>query len=244
MKENAYDNDSFFEKYSRMTRSEKGLEGAGEWPALKRLLPDFKGKRVLDMGCGYGWHCAYAAGQGAEYVLGIDLSEKMLACARTINAAPQIVYRRCAIEDLSFTAESFDAVISSLVLHYVESFPDVARKTAAWLTRGGDFVFSVEHPIFTAEGPQKWQLNARGEHMYWPVDRYFEEGVRQAVFLGEYVTKYHKTLATYLNGLLDAGFEIVRVCEPVPGEELLAADPDARDELRRPQMLLIAARKK
>ena len=57
MKENAYDNDSFFEKYSRMTRSEKGLEGAGEWPALKRLLPDFRGKRVLDMGCGYGWHC-------------------------------------------------------------------------------------------------------------------------------------------------------------------------------------------
>lgn len=60
----------------------------------------------------------------------------------------------------------------------------------------------------------------------------------------QYVTKYHKTLATYLNGLLDAGFEIMRVCEPVPGEELLAADPDARDELRRPQMLLIAARKK
>ena len=199
MKENAYDNDSFFEKYSRMTRSEKGLEGAGEWPALKRLLPDFKGKRVLDMGCGYGWHCAYAAGQGAEYVLGIDLSEKMLACARTINAAPQIVYRRCAIEDLSFTAESFDAVISSLVLHYVESFPDVARKTAAWLTRGGDFVFSVEHPIFTAEGPQKWQLNARGEHMYWPVDRYFAEGVRQAVFLGEYgaVDKVSHQLSRY-----------------------------------------------
>ena len=65
-----------------MSRSQQGLEGAGEWPALQKLLPNFKGKRVLDLGCGYGWHCIYAMEQGALSATGVDLSEKMLAVAR------------------------------------------------------------------------------------------------------------------------------------------------------------------
>ena len=48
-------------KYSQMDRSKQGLCGAGEWQTLKSLLPDFKGKTVLDIGCGYGWHFVYAA---------------------------------------------------------------------------------------------------------------------------------------------------------------------------------------
>ena len=76
MKENKYDDEVFFKKYSEMSRSKYGLKGAGEWYQFKKLLPDFKGKRVLDLGCGYGWHCAYAAENGANSVLGVDLSEK------------------------------------------------------------------------------------------------------------------------------------------------------------------------
>ena len=44
---NIYNNEKFFESYSQMTRSQQGLDGAGEWQTLKRLLPDFKKKRVL-----------------------------------------------------------------------------------------------------------------------------------------------------------------------------------------------------
>ena len=60
MKENKYDEERFFEKYSQMDRSRKGLQGAGEWPALEKMLPPFAGRDVLDLGCGYGWHCRYA----------------------------------------------------------------------------------------------------------------------------------------------------------------------------------------
>lgn len=63
-------------------RSVAGLSAAGEWHELRRMLPDFKGKRVLDIGCGFGWHCIYAAEQGAKEVIGTDISEKMLAVAR------------------------------------------------------------------------------------------------------------------------------------------------------------------
>ena len=76
MKENKYDDENFFQKYSEMYRSVHGLAGAGEWQALRGLLPDFRGKCVLDLGCGYGWHCKYAAEQGAREVLGTDISRK------------------------------------------------------------------------------------------------------------------------------------------------------------------------
>ena len=65
MKENKYDDPLFFEKYSQMDRSKKGLDGAGEWKTLENMLPDFQGKKVLDLGCGYGWHCEYAADHGS-----------------------------------------------------------------------------------------------------------------------------------------------------------------------------------
>src|SRR5690606_17960368 len=73
MQENKYDDNLFFERYAQMERSQKGLAGAGEWPAFQQLLPDFKGQDVLDLGCGYGWHCRYAAEHGARAVLGVDL---------------------------------------------------------------------------------------------------------------------------------------------------------------------------
>jgi len=57
MKQNKYDDKAFFQNYSKMARSVEGLDAAGEWHELQTLLPDLKDKRVLDLGCGFGWHC-------------------------------------------------------------------------------------------------------------------------------------------------------------------------------------------
>lgn len=244
MKENKYDDGQFFSQYSQMSRSMDGLKGAGEWHVFQRLLPSFEGKRVLDLGCGYGWHCRYAVEHGAEYVLGIDLSEKMLQEAARRNNSPLIVYRRMAVEDFEFIPDSFDIVISSLTFHYLESFKDVCDKVFACLSEGGSFIFSVEHPVFTAYGSQDWYRDQQGNPVHWPVDNYFREGRRQAVFLGEEVVKFHKTLTTYVNGLIRSGFEIVSLEEPEPDELLLNTIPGMQDELRRPMMLIISARKK
>lgn len=243
MKENKYDDPRFFRQYSRMDRSVKGLEGAGEWHALRRMLPDFQGKRVLDLGCGFGWHCQYAAEHGAYSVTGIDLSRKMTEEARAKNRYPQVTYFCTAIEDFGFPENAFDIVLSSLAFHYLESFGSLCRKINRSLSSGGIFVFSVEHPIFTAYGNQDWICDEHGEKLYWPVDRYFSEGPRQAEFLGEKVVKYHKTLATYTEGLLQNGFEITGCCEPRPDAAMLGSIPGMRDELRRPMMLILSARK-
>ena len=244
MKENKYDDEVFFEKYKQMERSQKGLEGAGEWETLQALLPDFAGKRVLDLGCGYGWHCLYAAEHGAVAVTGIDISERMLAAARAKNSHEVIHYCRIPMEDIAFPEDSFDIVLSSLAFHYLESFAAIVAKVSAMLPHGGDFVFSVEHPVFTAYGTQDWIYDGHGNILHFPVDRYFYEGKREAHFLGEQVVKYHRTLTTYINVLLQHGFHITGLQEPQPPVRLLDAVPGMRDELRRPMMLIIAAQKK
>lgn len=243
MKENKYDDDRFFNQYSQMSRSVEGLKGAGEWHILKQMLPDFRGKRVLDLGCGFGWHCQYAIENGATSALGIDISEKMLEEARKRNSSPLIEYKCLAVEDFDYPLASFEVVISSLTFHYLESFEDICRQVNQCLTKGGSFVFSVEHPIFTAYGSQDWQYDNAGNRLHWPVDRYFSEGIRKAIFLETEVVKYHKTLTTYVNSLVQNGFEITELIEPEPDEAMLDI-PGMKDELRRPMMLLVSAIKK
>jgi SAM-dependent methyltransferase len=240
MKQNKYDDPAFFTKYSQMARSIGGLDAAGEWPAFREVLPKLRDKDVLDLGCGFGWHCRYVRAQQARSVVGVDLSEKMLARARESTHDSAIQYRRLAIEDIDFSAGAFDVVISSLALHYVEHFDFVCRKVRHCLKPEGTFVFSVEHPVFTARAGQDWSYDPNGERLHWPVDQYQEEGPRQAHFLDHEVVKYHRTVATYVNTLLDSGFTLTKLCEPHPTQELLDTHPEWQDEIRRPMFLLIA----
>lgn len=243
MKENKYDDPTFFEQYSNMDRSKGGLQAAGEWHVLKTMLPDFKGRRVLDLGCGFGWHCIYAAEHGAERVLGLDISEKMLARARKITPFDNVEYSVMAMEDINFPDGSFDVVISSLAFHYVQDFDRIVKKIYNILSPGGDFVFSAEHPVFTAKGKQDWAYGDDGELDHWPVDRYFDQSARQAVFLGETVTKYHRTVDGYINTLLKAGFSITGFSEPEPDPALLKKHPEYADELRRPMFMIVSGKK-
>ena len=94
MTQNIYDNEEFFEGYSRLARSVEGLDGALEWPALHALLPDLRGLKVVDLGCGFGWFCRWVRQNGAVHVLGIDVSERMLARSRANTQDGAIVYTR------------------------------------------------------------------------------------------------------------------------------------------------------
>ncbi|WP_316836847.1 class I SAM-dependent methyltransferase [Pedobacter nutrimenti] len=243
MKENKYDDPAFFEQYGKMNRSQKGLEGAGEWYVLKTMLPDLSGKDVLDLGCGFGWHCKYAIENGAKSVVGIDISEKMLEKVKQINSRDGIQYDNVALEDAVYSPETFDVVFSSLTFHYIQSFERLIQNIYKFLKPGGYLVFSVEHPVFTAEGTQDWAYNEAGEKLYWPVDDYFKEGKRNTEFLGEKVLKYHRTLSTYLNVLLKAGFKVTEIKEPISSEKMLKEVPEMKEELRRPMMLLISVQK-
>src|SRR6202035_5193682 len=156
MTQNIYDDDAFFEGYSQLPRSVEGLDGAPEWPALRALLPNLRDLAVLDLGCGFGWFCRWAREEGATRVVGVDVSERMLARARATTQNGAITYTRADLERLDLTPGSFDLAYSSLALHYIEDLGRLLSEVHRALVPGGSLVFSAEHPIFTAPRDPGW----------------------------------------------------------------------------------------
>ena len=237
---NTYDNEKFFEEYSKMPRSKDGLSAAGEWHQLKPLFPSLQGKKVLDLGCCYGWHCRFAVEQGAVRVLGIDLSRKMIGEAKKRSTENQIEYRVCGIEEYEYPESMWDCVVSNLALHYIENIEDTFQKVYRTLKSDGTFLFNIEHPVFTAGVGQDWIYTTEGIPQYWPIDNYFIPGERNTQFLGCNVTKQHHTLTQILMGLLNNGFELKAVVEAEPPKEMMEIS-GMKDEMRRPMMLLVKA---
>lgn len=235
-----YDNEDFFSQYAQMPRSREGLSAAGEWRQLKPLFPPLEGKSVLDLGCGYGWHCRFCEEQGASQVLGIDSSGKMIQEARKLSQGRPIDYRVCSVEEYEFPENAWDLVVSNLALHYIEDLDFVFEKVYGTLKAGGTFLFNIEHPTFTAGVGQDWVYTDKGEPAYWPVDNYFVPGKRDTLFLGCCVEKYHHTLTQILMGLLNRGFTLEAVEEAQPPEEMMGI-PGMEQEIRRPMMLLVKA---
>jgi SAM-dependent methyltransferase len=242
MTQNLYDDPEFFAGYRRLGRAVEGLDGAAEWPALRALLPEMQGLRVVDLGCGFGWFCRWAREKGAARVLGIDLSQNMLARARAATSDAAIAYLQADLERLCLEPASFDLAYSSLALHYVADLAGLLAKVHGALAPGGQLVFSVEHPIFTAPTRPHWSVGADG-HKTWPVDAYLVEGPRTTDWLKKGVVKQHRTLGTHLNLLIRSGFAIADVVEWGPTDAQIAARPNLADERERPPFLLVAARR-
>lgn len=241
MTQNIYDNPDFFAAYAQLPRSVGGLDAAPEWPSLRALLPDLAARRVLDLGCGYGWFCRWARQAGASQVLGLDVSQRMLDRARASTDDPAITYAQADLETVALPAAAFDLAFSSLTLHYLEPLDRLLHAVHQALVPGGALVVSVEHPIFTAPARSGW-VTVEGIRS-WPVNRYLEEGPRSTDWLAKGVVKQHRTVAGYVTLLLSAGFQLSHMVEWGPDAAQLAAHPEWVDERQRPMFLLLAAQR-
>lgn len=242
MAQNIYDDESFFKGYSALPRSERGLDGAPEWASLRAMLPDLKDKKIIDLGCGFGWFAAYAAAMDAAQITAYDLSENMLARARETNAHPAITYIQADLDALTLIPVSVDLVYSSLAFHYLSDLNRLFGEISRALVVGGSFIFSVEHPMLTAPVKQGWITTDTGERS-WPINNYLIEGARTSDWLADGVVKQHRTFSTYLNLLSSNGLTLTQTQEWGPSDAALAANPALSDERQRPTFLLISAHK-
>lgn len=242
MAQNIYDQPNFFTGYSQLGRQVHGLAGAAEWLAVRALLPDLKGKRVVDLGCGFGWFARFAREHGAVRVLGLDLSEKMIARARADTRDPAIAYQIADLEQLELDEASFDLAYSSLAFHYVEDFDRLVRNVHQALVPGAQFLFTIEHPIYMAPSRPGWVIDAE-ERKTWPIDRYSHEGPRVTDWLAKGVVKQHRTLGTTLNTLIAAGFSIRHVQEWAPTPKQINETPALAEEMERPMLLIVSAQR-
>lgn len=242
MAQNIYDQSDFFAGYSQLGRQVHGLAGAAEWPAVRALLPDLKDKRVVDLGCGFGWFARFARQHGAARILGLDLSENMIARAEAATTDPAIAYQIADLEQLQLADASFDLAYSSLAFHYIVDFDRLVRSMYRALVPGAFLIFTIEHPIYMAPSQPGWVIDATGNKT-WPIDRYSHEGPRVTDWLAKGVVKQHRTIGTTLTTLIGAGFTIRHVEEWAPTPEQIKEAPALAEEMGRPMILIISAQR-
>ena len=228
MKQNIYDNEAFYENFKRLREDEINYNDCIETPILFGMLPDLCGKRVLDVGCGMGQHAKKYSEQGAAFVLGIDISEKMLAYAVDHYSADNIEYRKTAMEDLARIEDKFDLITSSLAFDYAEDLSLLFRDIRSLMADGASFVFSMSHPMATAHTGRydRFMRTESGERLYAIVTDYFDEGRRLVKWgpVNDYEL-YHRTLSTLVNSLIGAGFVIEECRESQAPDELVKKYP-------------------
>lgn len=245
MKKSVYDTENFFALYQKLRANPISLNNIVEKPTMLSLLPDLQGKRLLDLGCGTGEHLALYLEQGADFVVGVDLSESMLKQA-DINLStkrPHFSLYQSSMEQLSELPENdFDIITSSFAFHYVQDFPKLLADIKAKLKPNGTLVFSQEHPIVTAyQGGERWEKNAQKEQIAYRLNFYRDEGERDRTWFKQPFKTYHRTTATIINQLIEAGFQIEKMAEP-----MLAEQPEWHAEFKdlqhRPVLLFLRAR--
>lgn len=240
MKQNIYDNPEFFTGYKALRDGDKGLNELLEQPVMKRLLLPVQNKTVLDMGCGLGHQIRSLLLQDPKWITGLDISQKMLTEAQNRISSPKVEWICSSLEDFDAGINRFDLVISSMTLHYIDDLKNLFQKIFNALQPGGQFLFSMEHPICTAALKPWEELN--GEK-YWPVNRYSEEKLRKQDWFVKDVEKYHHQLSTIVNTLLTAGFILKNLEEPSPDKELLNLRPDFLQHAHRPPIVIINCQK-
>jgi ubiquinone/menaquinone biosynthesis C-methylase UbiE len=244
MKQNIYDVAGFFKGYRHMRETQSGLNELLEQLAMQSLLPEVKGLTVLDLGCGAGELCRRLSDLGAKNVIGVDISKNMLELAQK-DIPAGVAFRNEPMEDVHFDPENFDLVVSSLAFHYVADILDLFKRIHLWLKPSALLLFSIEHPISTSSQGihHGWVKDTSGHKLYWPVDCYSREGIRKSHWFVEGVIKYHRTISTLLNALIESGFIIREVSEPVASYQDEQNWPDLKEARRRPPFLLIKAGK-
>ena len=202
-----------------------------ERPATLALLPDVRGKDILDAGCGPGWYTDWLVRNGAQ-VVAIDCSPRMVRLAdERFGGRARVMQGDASNLRNLLLSETFDVILSSLVIHYLADLTKTFREWARLLRPRGTLVFSTHHPIHRASLLQPGYLCTDLIEEEWG-------------WLGEKMRYYRRPLRDLTEPLTAAGLVIERISEPTPNEALKTKDPKGYDLLcRLPAFIFVRARK-
>ena len=205
-----------------------------ERSATISLLPQVKGKKILDAGCAAGWYTKWLLDKGAS-VIALDFSPNMIEMTKKRVGNKAKVIKADLNERLHFIEdESIDVILSSLTLHYIKNWNLVMSEFNRILKRDGQLIISIHHPFmdFTVFNKENYFLTELLDDE-WNTNN----GKVKVQF-------YRRPLSAIITPIIDAGFIIERLLEPMPIEEFKIAHPNTYDRLtKNPQFLFIRAKK-
>lgn len=195
----------------------RSLEGDRVFGAVLQLIGDVAGLRVCDLACGEGRCARHLAELGAD-VVGVDISERLLAMARRYEAEQPLgisyVQADVGATPKHMRASTFDGVLCFMALMDVADLEPTLRGVHRLLRSGGWFVFAILHPCFNSSVSGELMIP---EGLVRTVGRYFDErhwsSPTRTGPPGR-VGAHHRMLSTYLNLLIDLGFSLDRFVEP------------------------------
>jgi SAM-dependent methyltransferase len=208
------DYDAFAQGYTEDNDS-NATNAYYERPASLALLGDVAGQRILDAGCGAGSHAAEMIRRGAS-VTGLDKSAGLLTIARQRLGTAVPLYEADLADPLPFALGSFDAILASLVMHYLEDWGPVLAEFRRVLVPGGRLVISTHHPFMDhplAGGPD-----------YFATYDFTEEWTKGGQSAA--MRFWHRPLHAMTDSFRAAGFALDVIGEPQPdpaGESLFPA---------------------
>ena len=223
-------------------------------PAFFALLPPVDNLRCLDVGCGEGHNTRLLADCGAR-VVALDITDAFIEAAAAVDGGRGIRYLVGDGAGLPFRSSSFDAVTAFMSLMDVADPERTLREVARVLRPGGFTQFSVVHPA-TSTPIRSWVDDDTGSRQALAIGDYFYQGpLTETWTFGaaplELVARHRpftisyarRTLAGWINVVVDAGLVIDAVDEPHADAQTAAAHPEVADTRIAPYFLLIRARK-
>ncbi|WP_082235614.1 class I SAM-dependent methyltransferase [Halobacillus massiliensis] len=181
-----------------------------------QLLGNINQTAVLDIGCGSGHSLEYVRNKGAKELWGVDISEAQLQTARKLLPYEYVSLHCCPMEEAKgiLPSNHFDIVYSIYALGWTMDLPKTLSLVYSSLKKGGIFVFSWEHPFYPTLDVKEGRIEveqAYSSSQDRVFDSFKEEGI-QAVMK-------RRTMSTYINELIQAGFTIERLIECECSEE-------------------------
>lgn len=186
-----------------------------ERPATLSLLPDVRGMKVLDAGCGPGNYAEHLADRGAA-VTAIDYSDEMVSYARERLGTRAEVFKANLNSYLDrFENEEFDLILSSMVIHYISNWQVLFSEFSRILKKGGILVFSTHHPFA--------DFNIHKDGNYFDTELIKDEWPSYNIEM----SYFRRPLSEIFSALRECDFRIDEVLEPLPVEECREKFPDA-----------------
>lgn len=118
-----------------------------KWDRLLPHISELTDRKVLDVGCGNGYHCWRMLGAGAEMVVGIDPGKLFLiqymAVQRLLGSSLPFVFLPLKSEDIPLNLKVFDTVFSMGVLYHRRAPIDHLAELKRALKPGGELVLET-----------------------------------------------------------------------------------------------------